>query len=137
MLCACAGVVLSLGCLGFLMLLLGSRKRLVVAASGLTCSLPLLVAIAALLSQPAWVGQGSARVAADGLQGLAAGFNLLVLLLLLLPTVRQWGPKAAAVGLWSGAGAGVVLCAGVSVLCLSTPYCMHVYPAAAAAAGSL
>lgn len=126
----CAGVVLSLGSLGFLLLLLGTRKRLVTAAAGLTCSMPVLVAIAALLSQPAWVGQGSARVAADGLQGLAAGFNLLVLLLLLLPSVRQWGPKAVAVGVWSGAAAGLVLCSGVAALCFGTPYCLHVHPVA-------
>lgn len=118
-------MVLSLGCLGFLLLLLSSRKRLITATAGLISSMPVLVAIAALLSQPEWVGQGSARIAADSLQGLAAGFNMLVLLLLLLPSVRQWGPKAAAVGCWSGAAAGVVLCAGVAALCFGTPYCLH------------
>jgi hypothetical protein len=121
----CAGIVLSLGCLGFLLLLLSSHKRLITATAGLISSMPVLVAIAALLSQPEWVGQGSARVAADSLEGLAAGFNMLVLMLLLLPSVRQWGPKAAAVGSWSGAAAGVVLCAGVAALCFGTPYCLH------------
>lgn len=133
----CAGVVLSLGCLGFLLLLLGTRRRLVTAVAGLTCSTPVLVAIAALLSQPAWVGQGSARVAADGLQGLAAGFNLLVLLLLLLPSVKQWGPKAVSVGVWSGAAVGLLLCSGVAALCFGTPYCLHVHPTASGDAGSL
>jgi hypothetical protein len=86
-----------------------------------------LVAIAALLSQPEWIGQGSARVAADSLQGLTAGFNMLVLLLLLLPAVRQWGPKAAAAGAWGGAAVGLVLCGGVAALCFGTPYCLHVH----------
>lgn len=108
------------------MLLLGARKRLITAIAGCLGGLPVLVAIAALLSQPAWVSQGSAATAADGLQGLAVGYNLLVLLLLLLPTVKQWGPKAASLGAWCGGVTGVLVSAGVAGLCLGTPYCLHV-----------
>lgn len=130
------GCLLSLGCLGFLLLLLSStRKHAVTAAAACVSSMPVVVAIAALLSQPAWISQGSARVAADGLQGLAAGFNLLVLLLLLLPTVRQWGPKAASVGAWGGAVGGCAVLALVAGLCFGTPYCLRVYAPAGAAAG--
>lgn len=121
------GVVLTLGCSGFLLLLLSGRHGLITAAAGLTSSMPVLVAIAALLSQPEWIGQGSARVAADSLQGLTAGFNMLVLLLLLLPAVRQWGPKATAAGAWGGAAVGLILCGGVAALCFATPYCLHVH----------
>jgi hypothetical protein len=124
-----AGLVLALGCLGFLRLLLSTRTRLLTAAAGALSSLPVFVAFAALLSQPVWVGQGSARIAADGLQGLAAGFNVYVLLLLLLPTVRRLGPKAAGAGVWVGAGAGLALCACLAGLCIGTPYCLHVQAA--------
>jgi hypothetical protein len=124
-----AGLVLVLGSLGFLRLLLSTRTRLLTAAAGLLSSLPVVVTFAALLSQPVWVGQGSARVAADGLQGLASGFNVFVLLLLLLPTVRRLGPKAAGVGMWVGAGAGLMLCACVAGMCFGTPYCLHVQAA--------
>lgn len=119
--------MLTLGCLGFLLLLLSGRCGLITAAAALMSSMPVLVAIAALLSQPEWIGQGSARAAADSLQGLTAGFNMLVLLLLLLPAVRQWGPKAAAAGAWGGALVGLVLCGGVAALCFGTPYCLHVH----------
>jgi hypothetical protein len=128
-----AGCVMSLGALGFLLLLLSSHKqRTVTAAAALVSSVPVFVAVAALLSQPAWVSQGSARVAADSLQGLAAGYNLLVLLVLLLPAVKRWGPKAVAAGAWGGAATGLVVCAGVAGLCLGTPYCLHVHSTVAA-----
>lgn len=124
------GCLLSLGCLGFCLPLLGARRVHVGCAAGLVACMPVAVAVAALLSQPAWVQQGSARAAADGLQGLTTGFSGHVLLLLLLPLVRRWGTTHPATesAWWGGVGAGVVLCLGLAGLCTATPYCLSASP---------
>lgn len=121
-----AGSTTTMSCIGFLLLLLGQRRMIVATCAGLISVLPILAAVAALLSQPEWVQQGSARVAADSLQGLAAGYSTYVLLLLLLPMVRQWGSRAAGLSLWGGAAAGCLVCLALKALCASTPYCLHV-----------
>lgn len=78
-------------CISFLLLLLGSRKQRATAAAGRPPGSP--CSLATLLSQPGWLAQGSAHVATDSLQGLAAGFSLLSGLKLLLPVEGQWGSQ--------------------------------------------
>lgn len=128
--------MLSLGCSGFLAPLFsrcGGRKWLATAVAGLVSSIPVVVALAALLlSQPGSVMTGSALAGrtVDCLQGFCVGFNLLVALRLLLPAVKQSGASAArtATARWAlgGAVGGTMLQFGTAALCLGTPYCLVV-----------
>jgi hypothetical protein len=124
----CAGVVLSLDCSGFLAYLLRARTRLATTVAGIVSSLPVLVALAALMLQPVTGLTGSPLAGKmHCLQGMSVGFNLFVALRL-LPATSQTGRgiarMAAAQWALSGALAGVVGCAGMVVLCLGTPYCL-------------
>lgn len=127
---AAAGGLFGAACLGLLLPLLGQQARpLLAAAAGGVGSVPLLVALAVLLMQPGWVQQGLAYGAADSLQGLAVGFNAFVLLLLVLPMARRWAAQQAHASFAAGAAASLLACAGLGLLCLSTPYCLHASPA--------
>ncbi|WIA17288.1 hypothetical protein OEZ85_014156 [Tetradesmus obliquus] len=123
------GTVFGAACVGLLQPLLGHRMRLIGAAASLICSMPVLVAVLALLFQPAWVQEGSAFAAADSVQGLTIGFNLFVLLVLVLPMGKRWGPKKCSVGVACGVGCGVLLSGLLGLLCMASPYCLHVRPA--------
>jgi hypothetical protein len=133
---AASGCLTGLGCVGFLLPLFAAqphhqqhlqRRSLHIAAAAAGVSaVPVCVAVAALLSQPSWVQQGSAAAAADSLQGLAAGFNAYVLLLLLLPLSRRIGPpRGVRAACWVGAAAGALACLLLLGLCAATPYCLH------------
>lgn len=113
-------------CVSLLLPLLGHRSRLVGAAAALVSSMPLLVAVLALLFKPAWVQQGAAFAAADNMQGLLAGFNLFVLLLLVLPMGNRWGPRKCSLGVACGLGWGVAVSGVLALLCALSPYCLHV-----------
>jgi hypothetical protein len=121
------GALTCVSCLGFLLPLLGAHRLRLGLSAGAINAVPAAVAIAALLSQPTWVAQGSARAVADSLQGLAAGFKGCVVLLL-LPLLRRCGaPAGAEPAVVGGAAGGLVVCAGLCGLCLATPYCLRVH----------
>ncbi|KAF8055323.1 zinc transporter [Scenedesmus sp. PABB004] len=123
------GLMTATASLGLLMPLLGPhRPRLLGAAAGALAALPALTALTALLCVPGWVAQGSAFAAAEGLSGLAAGFNALVLGALVLPAGRVQGPKKCSLGLALGGAAGGMLAAGLGLLCVASPYCLRVRP---------
>jgi hypothetical protein len=124
-----AGAVFGAACVGLLQPLLGHRMRLIGAAAALVSSTPVLVAVLALLFQPGWVQEGSAFAAADSVQGLSVGYNVFVLLALLLPMGKRWGPKKCTVGFACGVGCGVLLSCVLGLLCMASPYCLHVRPA--------
>jgi hypothetical protein len=114
---------------GLLQPLLGHRIKLIGAAASLVSSMPLFVAVLALLFQPGWVQQGSAFAAADSVQGLSVGYNLFVLLALVLPIGKRWGPTKCSAGVACGVVCGVLTSGVLGLLCAASPYCLHVRPA--------
>jgi len=95
-------------------------------AAGALSSLPVLVAVAVLLAQPGWAQQGGALEAADSLQGLAVGYNVFVLLVLVLPMARRWNVNKTSAGLLSGSCIAFLACVCQLLLCIGTPYCLNV-----------
>ncbi|KAF6257228.1 ZIP family transporter [Scenedesmus sp. NREL 46B-D3] len=126
---ALLGAVCGAACVGLLQPLLGHRVRLIGAAASLISTTPMIVAVLALLFQPGWVQQGAASAAADSVQGLSVGYNLFVLLALVLPMGKRWGPKRCSMGVACGVGCGVLLSGVLGLLCWASPYCLHVRPA--------
>ncbi|KAF6252114.1 hypothetical protein COO60DRAFT_1704442 [Scenedesmus sp. NREL 46B-D3] len=107
----------------------GAPREAIGAAASLISTTPMIVAVLALLFQPGWVQQGAASAAADSVQGLSVGYNLFVLLALVLPMGKRWGPKRCSMGVACGVGCGVLLSGVLGLLCWASPYCLHVRPA--------
>jgi len=112
--------------MGLLLVVMSSQQRFISMAAGALSSLPVLVAVAVLLAQPGWAQQGGALEAADRLQGLAVGYNVFVLLVLVLPMARRWNVNKTSAGLLSGSCIAFLVCVCQLLLCTGTPYCLHV-----------